>query len=234
MKSSEAVIMNMTKPSMVRQSLPTLLTLNRPPVRYADMSDVQLVSACKQRDRIAFNWLVKRHERAVFSILYKLAPDYIDPGDLVQDVFLRIWMSIRTLQNPHAFRSWLKRVVTNLFYDKLRKRPMQTNLSLDGLLGVSEGDEGSAKQIVDPAAQPDELYERTETSEAVREAIGHLSPVSRTMIELRENDGFSYFEIAGLTECPLGTVKSRIARARLKLQKLLPSYRESTVIAYPV
>jgi RNA polymerase sigma-70 factor (ECF subfamily) len=223
--------MVMTKPSMVRPFRPTLPTLNRPPVRYGDMTDVQLVSECKQHDRIAFNWLVKRHERAVFNMLYKLAPDFIDPSDLVQEVFLRLWRNIGTLENPQAFRSWLKRVATNLFYDTLRKRSSQTNLSLDCTLDDSDGDEGPARQIADPAAQPDEWSERRETSEVIQNAIRNLPELSRTMIELRENDGLSYVEISDLTGCVIGTVKSRIARARFKLQTELLPYRESTVVA---
>lgn len=220
--------MIMTKPSMVRPSRSTLPTLNRPPVRYADMTDVQLVLACKQHDRIAFNWLVKRYERTVFAILYKLAPDFIDPSDLVQEVFLRLWMNIGTLQNPHAFRSWLKRIVTNLFYDTLRKRPLQALFSLDGPLELSDGDEGPAIQIADPAAQPDELFERRDTSEVIQGAIKNLPQLSRKMIELRENEGLSYVEISDLTGCVIGTVKSRIARARIKLQTELIPYWEST------
>jgi RNA polymerase sigma-70 factor (ECF subfamily) len=223
--------MVMTKPSMVRPSRTTLPALNRPPIRYGDMTDVQLVSACKQHDRIAFNWLVKRHERTVFNMLYKLAPDFIDPDDLVQEVFLRLWRNIGTLQDPRAFRSWLKRVVTNLFYDTLRKRPSQATLSLDDTVDDSEGDERQAIQIADPAAQPDELSERRETAEAIQDAIRNLPQLSKTMIELRENEGLSYIEISDLTRCLIGTVKSRIARARFRLQTELLPYRESTAVA---
>jgi RNA polymerase sigma-70 factor (ECF subfamily) len=222
--SCAAVFMDPTKPSMVRPSGEGRPTLNRPPLRYGDMSDVQLVSASKQKDRIAFNWLVKRHERTVFGILYKMAPDLIDPSDLVQEVFLRLWMNIGTLQNPHSFRNWLKRVVTNLYYDTLRKRPSQAILSLDGSVDDGDGEEGPAIQIADPAAQPDELSERRETSVAIQNAIRNLPQSARMAMELRENEGLSYIEISALTGTPMGTVKSRIARARFKLQKELLQY----------
>jgi RNA polymerase sigma-70 factor, ECF subfamily len=221
--------MVMMKPSMVHPSRAPRPPFNRTHVRYGDMTDVQLVSACKLHDRIAFNWLVKRYERSVFAILYKLAPDLIDPADLVQDVFLRLWSCISKLDNPHAFRSWLKRIVTNILYDHLRRRPRQSILSIDSHINFGDRLEEATMQIVDPSAQPDELSERRETAEAIQRSVASLPCLSKRMIELRESGGRSYSEIAELTSCPVGTVKSRIARARRKLYAMLLPYKMSTI-----
>src|SRR5271157_4230931 len=93
---------------MVRPFQQNVPTFNPTRVRYSEMTDVELVSACKRRNREAFKWLFRRHQSTVFNILYKLAPDWQDTSDLVQDVFVRLWSCIGTLHNPHAFRGWLR------------------------------------------------------------------------------------------------------------------------------
>src|SRR5262250_1136873 len=88
---------------------------------YAKMADAELIVACQQRDEAAFQQLLERYQRTVRGMLYRLAPDWQDTADLSQEVFIRIWWSIDQLRNPYAFKSWLKQIVTNLFYDELRK-----------------------------------------------------------------------------------------------------------------
>jgi RNA polymerase, sigma subunit, ECF family len=90
---------------------------------YSQKSDRDLVLACQHREPQAFEELVKRHQRTVYSLLYQLAPDWEDTSDLAQEVFIRVWRNINNLRNPASFRSWLTQIVTNLFYDELRKRP---------------------------------------------------------------------------------------------------------------
>jgi len=196
--------------------------------RYRDMSDTELVLACQQYDREAFDWLVKRHQRTILGLLYKLAPEMQDSSDLAQEVLIRLWRCIGTLRDPHAFRSWLKRITTNLFYDQLRQRPKQSILSIDDSLDASDGSERESRQIADPSARPDELMERRQLAEEIEGAVIKLSQQARSMIELRDIRGLSYGDIAEMTKCPIGTVKSRIARSRLKLQAFLTPYRGAT------
>ncbi|MBI4532568.1 MAG: sigma-70 family RNA polymerase sigma factor [Candidatus Melainabacteria bacterium] len=189
---------------------------------YSQKSDRDLVLACQRREPAAFEELVKRHQRTVFALLYQLAPDWQDTADLAQEVFIRVWRNLSSLRNPSSFRSWLTQIVTNLFYDELRKRPRRLpTVSMDD----NEGDtEGSTRDIVDASHQPEDLALNREASEIIRQAMCKLPEQFRTAIVLREIEGLSYEEIAILTKTEMGTVKSRIARARSKLQELLQPY----------
>ena len=188
---------------------------------FATMSDVELVIACQNRCDGAFEALMQKYQRTVYGLLFQLAPDFRDTSDLAQEVFIRIWRSIGTLRNPHAFRSWLNQMVTNLFYDELRKRPKNAIISMDEPIKSDEGEESSTRDIADLSAMPDELTQRRELSDAIDTAIAQLPEQFKTVIVLREFEGLSYDEIAALTKTEIGTVKSRIARARAKVQESL-------------
>lgn len=191
---------------------------------YSQKSDRDLVIACQRREQAAFEELVKRHQKTVFALLYQLAPDWQDTSDLAQEVFIRVWRSINNLRNPSSFRSWLTQIVTNLFYDELRKRPRKLpTVSMDDNMGDEEGD-GSTRDVPDESTLPDEKVLNAELSGVIRQAMLRLPEQFRTSIVLREVEGLSYEEIAVITKTEMGTVKSRIARARLKLQEMLKPY----------
>jgi RNA polymerase sigma-70 factor, ECF subfamily len=192
---------------------------------YAARADAELILLCQQKDSRAFEELIKRHQRTVYALLYRLAPDWNDTADLAQEVFIRMWRSIGNLRNPGAFRSWLSQIVTNLFYDELRKRPRQLpTISMDEGLDSEEGSDATTRDIRDKAAGPDELCQRNELTEIVRQAMTRLPEQFRTAIILREFEGLSYEEIALITRTEIGTVKSRIARARAKIQEMVSPY----------
>jgi RNA polymerase sigma-70 factor (ECF subfamily) len=196
------------------------------PSTFAQYSDRDLVVACQRREQAAFEELVKRYQRTVYTLLYQLAPDWNDTADLAQEVFLRIWRSINNLRNPSAFRSWLTQIVTNLFYDELRKRPRRLpTMSIDDTEGLN-GEDAAPFEIPDTSAQPDEMLQSRQMTEVIRTAMASLPEQFRTAIVLRELEGLSYEEIGVLTKTEMGTVKSRIARARARLQELLRPYLE--------
>lgn len=193
---------------------------------YSQKSDRDLVLDCQKRDPAAFEELVKRHQRTVYALLYQLAPDWVDTSDLAQEVFIRVWRSINNLRNPSSFRGWLTQIVTNLFYDELRRRPRRVpTVSMDEGID-SDGEEGDhgTRDIPDVSLLPDEKILNQELSEVIRDAMSKLPEQFRTAIVLREVEGLSYEEIAILTKTEMGTVKSRIARARSKLQEMLQPY----------
>jgi RNA polymerase sigma-70 factor, ECF subfamily len=192
---------------------------------YGQKTDAELVVLCQNKDEAAFEEIIKRHQRTVYSLLFKLAPDWSDTSDLAQEAFIRMWRGIDRLHNPKAFRSWLSQIVTNLFYDELRKRPRQLNtLSLDQSFESEDEQESPTRDVRDNAAGPDELCQSKELNRVVREAMASLPDQFRKAIVLRELEGLSYEEIAELTAADLGTVKSRISRARTKIQHLLTPY----------
>jgi RNA polymerase sigma-70 factor, ECF subfamily len=191
-------------------------------------SDAELVLACQQKDPQAFEILVKRYQRSVYNALYQLAPDWNNTADLCQEVFIRAWRSIHNLRNPRAFRSWLNQITTNLFYDELRKRPKSlSTISMDEPYDMDEADESTTRDIADTSSLPEENLQRKELSEAIHNAMAQLPEHFRVAIVLRELQGLSYEEIAVLTQSEMGTVKSRIARARNKVQELLSPYMKS-------
>lgn len=197
------------------------LTLLKGKQSHELMSDIELIIACQNRSEGAFEILVQRYQRTVFGLLYQLAPDWNDTSDLAQEVFIRIWRSIGTLRNPHAFRSWLNQLVTNLFYDELRKRPKNLIVSMDESVKSDDSDENVTRDIADHSSMPDELNQRRELYDAINKAISKLPEQFKTVIVLREFEGLSYDEIAEVTHTEIGTVKSRIARARAKVQESL-------------
>lgn len=174
-------------------------------------------------DRAIFSELMRRYQSHVDKILYHLAPDWQDRADLAQEVWIRVYRNVNRLNEPEKFRGWLSRIATNLFYDELRKRKRLSHpLSLDAPHITEDGDIGW--EIASKDATPNEDLTRREFYEQLREAIATLPHVFRTTIVLREIEGMAYEEIAEITGVSLGTVKSRIARARAKLQSQLQNY----------
>ena len=196
--------------------------LDRSPIDYNHLRDDELIVACQKQDRLAFAILYKRYKHVVFSKLHRLSPDLSNSHeDMVQEVFLRLWCSIGTLKNPLAFKTWLNRLISNLFYDVLRKRPKSMILSLDQPINGEDGDTFLSHDIQDTRSRPDEEFEKNELMRQITDAIRLLPDQFAEVITLREINGLEYSEIAHITHCQLGTVKSRIARGKTKLQSRL-------------
>ncbi len=190
----------------------------------SEISEVDIILACQKGDKRAFEVLLKSQQRAIHRILNKMAPDWSSShDDMAQEVNVRIYRSIHTLRNPRAFRRWLHQLVTNLFYDQLRKKPPLNTCSIDEPLGDEEG--ASGRDIPDTRNQPDEVLERQEIVDVVNAAIETLPLQFKKAIILRELHGLAYDEIAHVTNSDLGTVKSRIARGRAKIQPFLNPLR---------
>jgi len=196
------------------------------PVQAEKLSNYDLVLRCQtghRPEKAAFAELLRRYQPHVEKVLYHLAPDWSDRADLVQEVWIRVYRNIRRLNEPEKFRGWLSRIATNLFYDELRKRKRNAQpLSLDAPLSVDDGEMDWEIAAVTPG--PSESLTTREFYDQLREAIADLPEAFRTTIVLREIQGMAYEEIAEITGVSLGTVKSRIARARLRLQSQLQPY----------
>ncbi|MDJ0516896.1 MAG: sigma-70 family RNA polymerase sigma factor [Trichodesmium sp. MO_231.B1] len=190
------------------------------------LSNYDLVLRCQQGsrpDRTIFAELLHRYKLHVDKILYHLAPEWQDRSDLAQEVWIRVYRNIKRLQEPAKFKSWLSRITTNLFYDELRKRKRITPpLSLDAPLAFDDGI--IDWEIAADTPGPEEELTTQEFYERLRDAIAQLPEVFRVTIVLREIEGLSYEEISEITGVSLGTVKSRIARARQRLQLQLQKY----------
>ena len=190
------------------------------------LSNDQLIWRCQaglHPDRAAFTELLRRYQSHVDKVLYHLAPDWQDRADLAQEIWIRVYRNIKRLQEPKKFRGWLSRIATNLFYDELRKRKRaRPPLSLDAPRNLDDSE--MDWEIPADAPGPDEDLSTREFYDQLQEAIADLPEVFRITIVLREIEGLAYEEIAEMTGVSLGTVKSRIARARQRLQSQLKNY----------
>jgi RNA polymerase sigma factor (sigma-70 family) len=192
------------------------------------LSNYDLIVRCQQGsqpDRLAFAELLRRYESHVNRLLYHLAPDWQERADLAQEVWIRVYRNIKRLQEPAKFRGWLSRIATNLFYDELRKRKRTTQpISLDAPVKMNDGE--LSWELASEIPSPTDDLATKEFYDQLQKAIADLPESFRTTIVLREIQGLAYEEIAEITGVSLGTVKSRIARARLKLQSTLQNYLE--------
>lgn len=190
------------------------------------LSNYELIVFCQagiQPDKAAFAELLKRYQSHLNRLFYHLAPDWQERADLAQEVWIRVYRNLHRLQEPAKFRGWLSRIATNLFYDELRKRKRANPLlSLDAPRYIEDGE--VSWELPDDAPSPSDDLATQEFYDHLRTAISQLPETFRTTIVLREIEGLPYEEIAEMTGVSLGTVKSRIARARLKLQSVLQKY----------
>lgn len=206
------------------------IALPKQRVKIDQLSNTDLILRCQEGskpDRVAFTELLNRYQPYVDKILYNLAPDWHDRPDLAQEVWIRVYKNIQRLQEPSKFKGWLSRITTNLFYDQLRKRKRHAPpLSLDA--SISRGDDDDLKwEIPSDVPLPEDNLSTVEFYDLLNRAIADLPETFRVTIILREIQGLSYEEIAEITQVSLGTVKSRIARARNRLQLLLKPYLEN-------
>ena len=193
-------------------------------LQYKKMSIEELVILSQQSDFKALEELIRRVQRDIFTTFSYLNKKRENVADLTQEALLKIAKNIHTLKNPKLFKSWSNQIVTNLFYDELRKiQRLPDIISID-----DEGDEKSAItikfQIPDKRCKPHEKCMSSELEKVIKDAIQQLPEQFRIAIVLRELQGLTYEEIANVTNTNVGTVKSRIARARVKLQDGLKSY----------
>ncbi|WP_442786266.1 sigma-70 family RNA polymerase sigma factor [Leptothoe sp. PORK10 BA2] len=186
----------------------------------------ELINLC-QGDRYPaqapFSELMRRYKSHVDRQLYHLAPDWSDRSDLAQEVWIRVYRNLHRLQSPVKFKGWMSRITTNLFYDELRKRKRHAGtLSLDAPRHLDDGQVDW--EIASEEPSPVDTMMTHEFYDRLQSAIADLPEVFRTTIVLREIQGLPYDEIAEITGVSLGTVKSRIARARYRLQGELKRY----------
>ena len=193
-------------------------------LQYKKMSTEELVILSQQNDLKALEELIRREQRNIFTTFSYLSQKRENTADLTQEALLRVAKSIHTLKNPKNFKSWLNQIVTNLFYDELRKLQRRPEiLSID-----DENDDNPAfsikLQLPDKKCKPHEKCVSSELEKIIKNAIQQLPEPFRVAIILRELQGLCYEEIASATNASVGTVKSRIARARGKLQECLKPY----------
>ena len=176
---------------------------------YPDCPEALMVSLARQGDRKAFAELVQRRQSWIRNLMKRCCNDAILADDLSQQVFLKMWINIRSLKEPAAFAGWLKRLAINTWLQHLRKNDALRNA--DEVNEVDRSQHDSSSEGID-----------------LDTALANLSAIVRLCIVLSYHEGLSHAEIAEVTELPLGTVKSHINRGTQKLQELLGAYQDDS------
>jgi len=166
----------------------------------------------------AFESIALRYEKYVYNLAYRVLYNPEDAKDAAQEIMIKIFKNLRSCRDAKSLTAWISRVSVNTCLDELRKRKASaTYSSLDEEYEIPSGD-----------GTPEEILTQKETSGDIRAALDALAPEHKTLVVLRDVYGYSYNEMADFTGVDMGTVKSRLSRARLNLRKIL-SKREVTV-----
>lgn len=219
-------ISNTSNSSSSNIKAPAHLSVVEPEKKLAELTDNELIRACQQRRSGAIDLLLKRYHPLLSAMVRRRFPELSDISDVVQEAEIRVWRSIEKLRCGAAFKGWLNQIVTNLCYDELRRKVRDRDtLSLDETFESEDGTK-LERYIADTSTQPDTDLHEKELSQALAEALGKIPHSFTEPILLREVEGLSYEEIAVVTNTELGTVKSRISRARTKIQHHMAKFLE--------
>jgi RNA polymerase sigma-70 factor (ECF subfamily) len=183
-----------------------------------------LIARCKAGDKTAFDDLIRRYERRIYNFAYRLCGNHEEAGDIAADTFVRVYTSLANFRGESSFLTWLFRVITNIYLDERKRQRARPKQSLDELIELDEN--SLVRQIEDRSPTPEERLEATERTEILQRAILQLPEFQRVMVVLYHTENRSYEEIAELLDLPIGTVKSRLNRARLTLRQILEPDRE--------
>lgn len=187
---------------------------------------MELVARCQTGDRTAFRQLVEQYERTVFTTIASLIRDLSEADDIAQEVFIRVFRSLPTFRGQSQFSVWLYRITVNHCLDRLKHRRRRPEaVSLDRMLDQSEGDLDFLFKDTSPDAS--EVLDQARLQKTVQVALNTLTPEYRVVITLKDLEGRSQEEIAMILDCPVGTVKSRLTRAREALKERLRPFYEA-------
>jgi RNA polymerase sigma-70 factor (ECF subfamily) len=181
------------------------------------------LKAAQQGEVAAFNTLIQAHQRQVFNVCYRMLGNAEDAADATQDALLNAFRAVKSFNGPAAgLRSWLLRIAANTCYDQLRRRQRKPSDSLDALHTTDADPEPSlAERLQDPRPGPEQQSLSAETARHIQQAIDLLPAEQRLTVVLCDVQGLSYDEAAQIMSIELGTVKSRLSRARAQLRVLL-------------
>jgi len=186
-------------------------------------SDKELLARSKKGDPEAFSLLVERYQRMMYTIAYRFLGNTEDASDAAQEALVRAFKNLQNFRGQCSFKTWLQHIIVNICRDVLRRTKRRTIVSLDGL----QDNEFSSWELPDSDVNsPEEIVLVRERGEYLQKLIQALSPEYRMIIVMRDLQGFSYEEISTRLDCPVGTVKSRLSRARQFLRRHLEQARE--------
>lgn len=187
-----------------------------------ELTDEELIAEFQNGNETAFNELVRRYKDPLTNFAYRFMGDWDDCSDVVQETFVRVYRSRHSYKPVARFSTWVYTIATNLAKSHLRRRRFRNVFSR------GRGNQGEPDKVFDPPSlenNPDHLADSSILGERIQSAIGSLGVKYREVIILRDVQDLSYEEIAKITKINVGTVKSRLNRARTQLQSELKDYR---------
>jgi len=186
-------------------------------------SDSDVVAAYLANDRRAFDTLVDRYQRRLINFVYRTVGDRERAEDLVQEVFIRVHRHLHRFDQSKKFSTWIYTIASNLAKNELRNRSRNPLVLFQAIRKDDDADQ-LPLQFEDQQSRPDDLFRKRHLRELVQWAVAQLPEHHRIVFVLRELEGKTYEEIAEITDCNLGTVKSRLNRARARFAQIMGPY----------
>ena len=198
-----------------------------PPLDLPNLPDADVVALAQKGKEAAYRELIRRYERPVYSLIFRMVRDATAAEDLAQDAFIKVLNHIDKYRPEFKFSSWLFKIANNIAIDHLRRRHLDT-ISMDGSPNATSASdvEATSVELADQGENALDELTAKELGSAIERAIASLRPEYRNCIMLRHVEGRSYEEIAATLDLPLGTVKTYIHRARHQLRDALEHLRE--------
>jgi RNA polymerase sigma-70 factor (ECF subfamily) len=188
------------------------------------MDELALIRAAQNGDLDAFNTLVLTYQDIVFNTAVRILGEDDPAADATQEAFLSAFRSLNMFRGG-SFKAWLLRTVTNACYDELRRQKRRPTTRLEPDAGDGE-EMDSPRWLVDPSMSPEQKVEAEELQHAIQHCLNTLPTEFRTVVVLADIQGLDYIEVAAATRVALGTIKSRLARARLRLRECMQGFGE--------
>jgi len=193
--------------------------------------DGAIIARFQRGSTSAFDELVQRHQKRAYHYAARLTHNPDEAADIVAETFVRVYRSLEGFKGESSFTTWLYRIETNCFLDMRKRASSRPTVSLDEVMQVNDGQVGV--QIVDDKENAQDRVEQGERLVAIQSAMKHLPQHQRAILLMYHAESMSYEDIAETLELPIGTVKSRLNRARLSLRNVLRPVRNLFVIPKP-
>ena len=194
------------------------------------MNEQALITDAQNGNLDAFNTLVLHYQDSVFNTALRILGDEDQAADASQEAFISAFKSISSFRGG-SFKAWLMRTVTNACYDELRRRKRRPTTPLEP--DTDDGEEmDSPRWLADPNMTPDQQAEADEVEHAIQHCLNNLPLEFKTVVVMADIQGMDYTEVAASVHVPLGTIKSRLARARLRLRECLQGFAELLPASY--
>jgi RNA polymerase sigma-70 factor (ECF subfamily) len=195
------------------------------PPRRPEYDEQALIAAAQQGNLPSFNKIILHYQSLAYNVAYRIMGESDGASDATQDAFIKAYQRINQYRGG-SFKAWLLRIVTNTCYDALRARKRRPTVSLENEVEGEESDPDYDPRLIDTAERPEAFVMRKELAGVLQVAIGQLPADQRTALILSDVEGMDYQEIADAMGTALGTVKSRLSRARAKMRDLLLAHGE--------